>query len=162
MINQTMCCPVQKSHTKSIKFKDRFYKCPNNCDDYLKDIYNEVQGYVISLNDFTEQFFVLHNNQMLATSLDNSQEGNVVVAVEDDIKILYVNQCFRTIFQTSDKALVNTSLKQFFGKNFNENIVIALQERSTYSADTVITCADDTQKITNWTLSPFSENKDTS
>ena len=125
----------------------------------LKDIYNEVQGYVISLNDFTEQFFAEQNNQMLATSLDNSQEGNVVVAVEDDIKILYVNQCFRTIFQTSDKALVNTSLKQFFGKNFNENIVIALQERSTYSADTVITCADDTQKITNWTLSPFSENK---
>lgn len=125
----------------------------------LEDIYNEVQGYVISLNDFTEQFFAEQNNQMLAASLDNSQEGNVVVAVEDDIKILYVNQCFRAIFQKVDEALVNTSLKQFFGKNFNENIIIALQERSTYSADTIITCADDTQKVTNWTLSPFSDNK---
>lgn len=125
----------------------------------LKNIYNEIQGYVISLNEFTDQFYAEQTNQMLAASLDNSQDGCMVVDIENDIKILYVNQCFRSIFQIPDHELINTSLSQFFCKGFNENIILALREKFAYSADTIINCSDNTQKITNWMLSPFADNK---
>lgn len=125
----------------------------------LKDFYNEIHGYVISLNDFTDQFYAEQNNQMLAASLDNSQEGILVVSSENNFQILYANQCLLKIFKKSDNSLVNTPLSQFFCENFNENIIRALQQKCVYSADTVIVCDDKTQKITNWSLSPFSEDK---
>lgn len=125
----------------------------------LKDFYNEIYGYVISLNDFTDQFYAEQTNQMLVASLDNSQEGILVVSAENDFQILYANQCLLKIFKKSSDSLVKTPLSQLFGENFNENIIRALRQKCAYSADTVIVCDDKTQKITNWSLSPFSECK---
>lgn len=125
----------------------------------LKNIYNELQGYVVSLNDFTDQFYAEQNNQMLATSLENSQEGMLVVCSEDNFKILYANQCLLKIFQKNNDNIVDTSLVQFFCKNFNEDIIRALKGSCAYSADTKIVCEDYTEKITNWTLSPFGRDK---
>ena len=91
--------------------------------------------------------------------MDNSQEGVLVICAEDDFKILYANQCLLKIFKRTNNSLVGVPLSQFFCDNFNESIIRAIKERCAYSSDTNVVCEDGTEKITNWTLSPFGKDK---
>lgn len=77
-----MCCPVQKGHTKSIKFKDRFYKCPNNCDDYLKDIYNDYYSIPKKVH---------HHNLIKSLKKVNNIENDFDVSI---LKMSKINESF--------------------------------------------------------------------
>lgn len=128
----------------------------------LKDLYNSIQGYVISLNDFTERFLLRAKESMLASALTSSREGVIVTEVDSkvsDYKIKYANQSLLTLLKTTSEALVGQSLTKLFCENFNETIVRALAENCAYTADTIILCEDGEQKLTNWSLSPFFDNQ---
>ena len=128
----------------------------------LKDFYNSIQGYVISLNDFTERFLLRAKESMLASALTSSQEGVIVTEVDpkaSDYKIKYANQSLLTLLKTTSEALVGQSLTTLFCEKFNETIIRALSKNCAYTADTIVLCKDGEQKLTNWSLSPFFDNQ---
>jgi len=124
----------------------------------LKNLYGENQGYVVSLDDFSEQFYSEKKNKMLAAALKQLQEGVLVVErrkAAEDFRIVYINEGLLNCLKITDNNWLDKPLSIFFGLNFNINIIRALESRSTYSADTVMVCSDGEEKMTNWTLSPF-------
>ena len=95
---------------------------------------------------------------MLAAALKQLQEGVIVVERQEsaqDFRIVYVNEGLLNSLKITTNNWLGKTLSIFFGLNFNINIIRALESRCTYSADTVMVCADGEEKMTNWTLSPF-------
>ena len=126
----------------------------------LRNLYGELLGYVVALNDFTEQFKSEAKNRMLAKALENSQEGVIVVESEKDkkdFKILYANQSFFCMLKIQEDSANAKPLSSFWGQRFNANIIRALQENQRFVADTPMVCCDGEEKIMNWALSPFSD-----
>lgn len=123
----------------------------------LKNLYGDVQGYVVALNDFSEQFYFEQRNQMLAAALKQLQEGVIVVerCKDFDFRMVYVNQGLLNCLKMTIDDWIGKPLSVFFGVKFNMNIVRALEHARVYSADTVMICSDGEEKVTNWTLSPF-------
>ncbi len=124
----------------------------------LKDFYNGIQGYVVSINDFTDSFLLRAKESMLASALTSLQEGVIVAEVDQKLlghKIKYVNQGLLTLLKNKSENLIGKPLTKLFCTNFNENIIRALNENCVYTADTVIVCEDGEEKLTNWSLSPF-------
>lgn len=128
----------------------------------LKDLYNQVQGYVISLNDFTEQFLLRAKESMLASALTSLQEGVIVAEVDPQgsgYKIKYVNQGLLAILKTKAETLIGKPLAKLFCANFNETIIRALEGNCAYTADTIVLCDNGEKRLTNWSLSPYFDNQ---
>ncbi len=154
--------PEESPYTKSTHVI--FHK--NGMDRHLyisfsevKNIFNDTQSYVISLEDFSERFNADRNNQRLATALKNAHEGVLIVKKYDtDFQILYANQGFFKLLKIVGTAMLGHRLSELFCENFNLNILKALQEQKIFCADTPMFRRDGETIITQWKLSPLSDD----
>lgn len=124
----------------------------------LQNLYKEVQGYVVSLDDFTEQFYAEQRNQTLALALSNFQEGVIVAEHEktkNDFIISYVNQGFLSCLHTQEEHWLGHGLLAKVKGKINLNIERAIREFCVYTADTEIQTENNLKTITHWTLSPY-------
>ena len=78
IFNQNILFPL-----KSIKFKDRFYKCPKNCDEYLKCIYGDYYSIPKKVHN--------HNLIKALKKVDNIEN-------DFDISILKMNKINESFF----------------------------------------------------------------
>lgn len=125
----------------------------------VKNIFNDTQSYVISIEDFSERFYADRNNQRLATALKNAHEGVLIVKKCDaDFNILYANQGFFNLLNMSEGTTVEHYLSELFCENFNPDILKALQEEKNFCADTPMLRVDGETITTQWTLSKISED----
>ena len=129
----------------------------------VKNIFNDIQSYVISLEDFSERFYADRNNQRLATALKNAHEGVLIVnACENDFNILYANQGFFKLLKTSETTTIGHHLSELFCENFNPEILKALQSQQAFCADTPMIRTDGETITTQWTLSKISDESSNS
>lgn len=123
----------------------------------VKNIFNDTQSYVISLEDFSERFYADLNNQRLATALKNAHEGVLIASpCGTDFDILYANHGFFKLLEISEETTIGRHLSELFCENFNHDILKALQERKDFCADTPMLRADGETITTQWTLSKIS------
>ncbi len=123
----------------------------------VKNIFNDTQSYVVSLEDFSERFYADRNNQRLATALKNAHEGVLIVnQCDTDFTILYANQGFFKLLKTSEEATIGHPLSELFCENFNPDILKALRAQEAFCADTPMVRIDGESITTQWTLSKLS------
>lgn len=125
----------------------------------IRNLYHEIQGYVVALNDFTEQFYSEQKNQMLALALSNSQEGIIVVEIpvssSDVIKILYMNHWLARFLKCDVAQSLERCDLETLGFKLNNTLLCALREHTPYASD--VPWGTDT--ITHWSVSPFIDEK---
>ena len=125
----------------------------------LLDFYHVLQGYVISLNDFTEQYHYEQNNRKLASALTNSHEGVIIAELNNHAwEIEYINQGLSQMLAYPANELKGQALSKLFCEGFEKNICEALNRRSAYSADTPMQRLDGKTIYTHWNLTPSSND----
>jgi PAS domain S-box-containing protein len=126
----------------------------------LSDLYQNIEGYVIALNDFTEQFHYEKNNQKLASALTNSHEGVIIAewdSYANEFIIEYCNEGLIQLLGRPVQTLKGQPVSKLFCKGFGEDICNALVQRHPYATDIIMQRYDGKFIHTHWEVTPPSD-----
>ncbi|MDR0756141.1 MAG: response regulator [Puniceicoccales bacterium] len=121
----------------------------------LSDLYQNVEGYVIALNDFTEQFHYEQTNQKLASALTNSHEGVIIAewnSHTNEFAIEYFNEGLVQLLGHPVQALKGQPVSKLFYKGFGEDVCSALAQRYPYATDIIMQRYDGKFIHTHWEI----------
>ncbi|MDR0647668.1 MAG: response regulator [Puniceicoccales bacterium] len=126
----------------------------------LSDLYQNVEGYVIALDDFTEQFHYEQNNQKLASALTNSHEGVIIAEWDSHANEFVIEYCNEGLIQLLGhpvQALKGQPVSKLFCKGFGEDICNALVQKCPYTTDIIMQRHDGKFIHTHWEVTPPSD-----